>query len=90
MTNMIKIAKGTKVYLYIIYMVFFYIGFSRLGCVEGDLALISVVVVRPGQPPSHWLLGVYHAIMTFVLGVLVRLAGLGSINCIDTSPNFPL
>lgn len=87
---MIKIAKGTKVYLYIIYMILGYICFSRLGCVEGDLALFSIVVVRPGQMPSPWLLGVYHAIMTFVLGVLVRLAGLGSINCIDTSPNLPL
>ena len=90
MTDMIKIAKGTKVYLYIIYMVFFYIGFSRLGCVEGNLALAPSIVVRPGQPPLPWLLRVYHAIMTFLLDVLVRLAGLGSINCIDTSPNLPL
>lgn len=89
MTDMIKIAKGTKVYLYIIYMVLFYIGFSRLGCVEGNLALISVVVVRPGQPPSSRGLGVYH-FTTFTFAFSVRLAGLGSINCIDTSPNLPL
>lgn len=86
---MIKIAKWTEVYLYLIYMMFLDICGGVLGGLKGHLALAPSVVVCPGQPPSSRGLGVYH-FTTFTFAFSVRLAGLGSINCIDTSPNLPL
>lgn len=86
---MIKIAKGTEVYLHLIYMMFLDVFGGVLGGLEGNLALVPSVVVCPGQPPSSRSLGVYH-FTTFTFAFSVRLAGLGSTNCIDTSPNLPL
>lgn len=90
MTNMIKIANRTKIYYYIIYMMLADIGLGGFGGVKWYLAFALVVVMCTGQVFTPWSLGVYHALVTFSLGVSERLAGFGSINCIVTSPNFPL